>query len=301
MKLAIKIEMLRCFRAVVEHGSLADASLALGRTPSAVSMMLKQFEDHVGAPLFETARKSRLTPLGDMIHTEAARELQHFERTVSVIEGLSRAEMGYVRLAVTPSVATTIMPPIISQFMKDHPKVRIDMRDMNSASVQKELEKERADIGLATINSSPNLDRRKLFSDHFGVVCRNEHPLAKDWDTLAWSDLAEYEFISHGLCSLINDDNFFPILEASRLSVPNTSSLLGLINAGVGITVLPHLAVTAVYQDLVFLPLADSNACRDLYLVTQKRQILAPAARAFADAIGKANIPDMINLEGQPG
>ncbi|WP_254703064.1 LysR family transcriptional regulator [Roseovarius sp. THAF8] len=53
--------MLRCFLTVAERGNLADAAEALGRTPSAVSMMLRQFEDHIGAPLFEAGRKSRLT------------------------------------------------------------------------------------------------------------------------------------------------------------------------------------------------------------------------------------------------
>lgn len=294
--MAIKIEMLRCFRAVVEHGSLASASEALGRTPSAVSMMLRQFEDHVGAPLFETTRKSRLTPLGDMIHTEAYRELEHFEQTVAVIEGLSRAEMGYVRLAVTPSIATTILPQIISRFMKDHPKVHIDMHDMNSDAIRTELEKERVDIGLATIAACPNLDRRKLFSDRFGVVCPKDHPLTQNREKLTWSDMAGYEFISHGLCKLINDSDFAPILATSRLSGPNTASLLGLVGAGVGITVLPRLAVTTAHSDIVFLPLSDSEASRDLFLITQPRQMLNPAARAFVTAIGSAKFPEDIGL-----
>ena len=50
--MAIKIEMLRCFVAVAEHGNLNDAANRLGRTPSAVSMSLKQLTDHLGAPLF---------------------------------------------------------------------------------------------------------------------------------------------------------------------------------------------------------------------------------------------------------
>ena len=63
----IKIEMLRVFRAVAEQGSLARAADVLGRTPSAVSMMLSQFEWHIGAPLFETDRKNRLTTLGALV------------------------------------------------------------------------------------------------------------------------------------------------------------------------------------------------------------------------------------------
>jgi DNA-binding transcriptional LysR family regulator len=79
-------------------------------------MMLKQFEDHIGAPLFETTRKARLTPLGALILAEAQRELGHFDRTIQAIEGLSQAKLGSVRLAVTPSVAQTVLPPVLLQF-----------------------------------------------------------------------------------------------------------------------------------------------------------------------------------------
>ena len=59
--------MLSCFAAVAESGNLADAGVRLGRTPSAISMTLKQMEDHLGARLFETDRKNRLTPLGEEV------------------------------------------------------------------------------------------------------------------------------------------------------------------------------------------------------------------------------------------
>src|SRR6056297_2796888 len=181
--------MLRCFRAVAEQGSLADAAEVLGRTPSAVSMMLRQFEDHIGAPLFESARKSRLTPLGELIHAEARRELDHFDRTITAIEGMSRAEAGHVRLAVTPSVGQVIMPSILRSFMAAHPGVHVDMRDSHSAAVQDDLAAGRADIGLATLPPMPGFERHLIFTDRFGVVCRSDHPLARDWSDLRWSDL----------------------------------------------------------------------------------------------------------------
>jgi DNA-binding transcriptional LysR family regulator len=270
--LAIKIEMLRCFCAVVEHGSLNDAAQQLARTPSAVSMMLKQFEEHVGAALFETARKARLTPLGEMIYSEARREIDHFGRTVSAIEGLSRAEEGQVRLAVTPSVATVVLPAVIRRFRRDHPKVRIDMRDMDSAAVQREMEAERADIGLGSVAGGPNFDRKLLFADPFGVVCAPEEPLALRGEPVAWTDLVERDFITHGLCHLIEDVEFDPILDAAAMSVPNTASLLALVRGGVGLTLLPRRAVPEDDPRLVFLPLAQSNAQRHLYLVSQPRR-----------------------------
>jgi len=283
--MAIKIEMLRCFSSVAEHGSLSEAAAALGRTSSAVSMMLKQFEDHIGAPLFETARKSRLTPLGDMIFDEARRELRHFENTISVIEGLSRSELGYVRLAVTPSFATAFLPAITLRFTQAHPRVQIDIRDMDSAAIAIEMKRERADIGIGTLDYIEGLNRSHLFSDDFGVVCPKGHHLAQNWDQLTWADLHDQVFITNGLCHLITDPEFTAVLAASRLMVPNTTSLIGLVKSGVGITVLPRRAVLGPGHDLAFLPLVDANTRHEVHMISQPRQILTPAARVFLDMV----------------
>ena len=283
--MAIKIEMLKCFAVVVQNGSLAEAASALGRTPSAVSMMLKQFEDHIGVPLFETARKAKLTPIGEMIFAQSRREVAHFENTVSVIEGLARSEVGFLRLAVTPSIAATILPPIIYHFARLHPKVQIDLRDMESAAITTALVQERADIGIGTLNEIDGMMRVELFQDAFGVICRKDHPLARDWDQLTWRDMHAHVFIANGLCHLITDPDFAPILTASRLMVHNTASLLGLVREGVGITVLPERVVTDLQNDLAFLPLIDSTARRIVHMVSQPEALLLPVARDLKDLI----------------
>ncbi len=283
--MAIKLDMLKCFTVVAQHGSLADAAEALGRTPSAVSMMLKQFEDHVGAPLFETARKSRLTAVGALIYEEARREVSHFEKTVSVIEGLARSELGYLRLAVTPSIANTVLPPIIRAFADDHPQVQIDVRDMDSLAIARELELERADIGIGSLPVMEGMSREELFSDAFGVVCRKDAPFVRNWRELTWQDMKDQTLISNGLCEKITDPDFAPILASSRLRVPNTTSLLGLVREGVGITILPSMAVTDGQGDLAFMPLADVTTRHRVQMVTQRDTLLMPAAQAFVARI----------------
>jgi len=289
--MSIKIEMLRCYVTVVAQGSLAEAANELGRTTSAVSMMLKQFEDHIVAPLFETARKSRLTPLGRQVLDEARREIEHFDRTIAAITGLSKAERGHVRLAVTPSVAQSIMPPILRAFVAAHRDVRIDISDADSSKIEQDIRAEAADIGISGLGAIQGYDCTKLFSDRFGVICRGDHRLARDWDRLTWADLTGETFIANGLCHKIADADFQPILAEARLMVRNTTSLLGLIRAGVGITVVPRLVVEGALGDLVFLPLSDSAAQRDVWMITQPRHLLGPAARAMASAIQKADFP----------
>lgn len=279
--MAIKIEMLRTFRAVVQHGSLTNAAEALGRTPSAVSMMLRQFEENVGAPLFESGRKARLTSLGQMVDDIARREIEHFNRTVEAIEGLSRAQSGLVRLAVTPSLGQSLAPGVIAAFRRDHPGVRIELRDMTTAEIHAALRADAADIGLASDGPLPGFEGQVLLSDPFGVVCHSEHELARDWDRLTWSDLVGVEFIENGLCGQITDAAFGPVLAGARLVAPNTSSLLALVRAGMGTTVLPQLAVPPSDRSLAFLPLVDTSARREVWLLAQPEDALSPAASAL--------------------
>ncbi len=284
--MAIKIDMLRCFTAVAESGNLADAADKLGRTPSAVSMMLKQFEEHLEAPLFESERKSRLTALGAFTLDQARRELDHFERSISAIQNFAHARSGFVRIAAVPSVAEAILPVVVKDYLQQHPGVQIDIRDMDSAAVLRELERERVDLGLATsANAGADINREELFSDVFGVVCRPDHPLADNDRLLDWSALENLPFIANGICRLITDEHFQRILAASNLMVRNTTSLLALVRAGVGVTVLPRLAIDQASARLSFLSVADNTAIRRIDILRAAHIAPSPATQAFEDAI----------------
>ncbi len=283
--MAIKIDMLRVFRAVAEAGSLAHAAEQLGRTPSALSMTLKQLEDQIGTALFETQRKSHLTPMGQHVLSEAQAELTHFDATVGRIEMLAKAKSGLVRLAVTPSFAQVFLPPVLKRFHATHPDVLIELRDMDSAAVLQELDNELADVAVATLPERPGFKRRLLFSDVFGVVCRRGHRLQADWDALTWADLDGETLISNGLCSQIKDPAFEPLLAQSRMMVHNTASLLALVRNGQGITVLPKLVLSPADADLVFLPLKGSSAQRHVHVMHRPPSALIPPVRAFLQCL----------------
>ena len=74
---------LRVFAAVAESGNIRLAAERLGRTPSSISEKLKQFEQDIGAPLFESGRKNRLTPVGSFVHTQVRDLLSHVDRKLA--------------------------------------------------------------------------------------------------------------------------------------------------------------------------------------------------------------------------
>lgn len=280
--MVIKTEMLRCFVTVARSGNLADAADRLGRTPSAVSMMLKQLEDHLGASLFESERKSKLTALGVFTLNEASRELDHFERTVSAIENYAHAKSGLVRVAVVPSVAETMLPDILKEFQADYPDVHIDIQDMDSAAVLRELETERVDLGIATgPKTNSEIESEELFSDAFGIICRENHPLTEADHPLTWQDLAPWPFIANGICGQVTDETFQSIMANSKLMVRNTTSLLAMIRSDIGITILPRLVVENRASDIKFLPVTGPLARRRIDIIRRRHTRLSPVTQTF--------------------
>jgi len=285
--MALKIEMLRGFAAVARSGNLSDAAERLGRTPSAVSMMLKQLETHLGEPLFETDRKNKLTALGTFVLDQAERELQQFDNTVKSIEGFAKATHGHVRIATVPSVAGTIIPQVFSRHINDFDNVDIELRDMDSSSILHELSRDRIDIGIATLGENGvGLHSEPLLSDRFGVICAPSHPLAQSRDPVAWDALAGERLIANSLSARISAEASRELHDRALLSAHNLTSILAMVHAEIGVTILPEMAVRTSYSPaLTFRPLADRTAKRTIHLLRRADSTMSPAARLLEQRI----------------
>ncbi|MFV1493270.1 LysR family transcriptional regulator [Phaeobacter sp. JH18-32] len=279
--MALKIELLRGFAAVARSGNLSDAAGILGRTPSAVSMMLKQLETHLGEPLFETDRKNRLTALGAFVLEQAERELQQYDTMVKAIEGYAKATHGHVRIATVPSVAGTVMPLVFSRYINDFKNVDIELRDMDSISVLHELSRERIDIGIATLGqNSSGLHSQHLLSDAFGVICAPSHPLAQEQGKIEWEMLRNERLIANSLSASIKSEQSRELHDRALLKAQNLTSIMAMVQAEIGVTILPEMAARAANATgLAFRPLADSLATRQIHLLRKTDTALSPAAR----------------------
>lgn len=278
----IKTEMLRVFVEVARAGNLVSAAETLGRAPSAVSMTLKQLETHLGQPLFESGRKSRLTALGAYVFEMANRELAHFDRTIAALTDFASARSGEVRIAVVPSFAMTILPDLVLQFTADSPNVRLDIHDMDSASILRELDRERIDLGIVSdARQSAEVRLTQLASDRFGVVMRSDNPLAECKKPL-WPALAGSDLIANPLCERIDDARLHAALANARLRVHNTTTLLAMVRAGLGVTVLPELVCRQADAQITFRALEDPVASRRIDLISRARDTPSPATASFA-------------------
>lgn len=279
--MALKIEMLRGFATVARSGNLSDAASVLGRTPSAVSMMLKQLESHLGEPLFETDRKNKLTALGEFTLEQAERELEQFDNTVRAIQSFASATHGHVRVAAVPSVAGSIIPQVFSRHINAFNAVDIELRDMDSSSILHELSRNRVDIGIATLGENDlGLHSQLLMSDRFGVICTSDHPLAGSTGPVNWNMLENERLIANSLSAGINAEPSRALHDMALLTAQNLTSIMAMVRAGIGITILPEMAVRALHSsDLTFRPLTDPTATRQIHLLRKADVTLSPAAQ----------------------
>ena len=168
--MALKLEMLRVFRTVAEQGTLAGAANTLGRTPSALSMMLAQLEDELGAPLFESDRKNRLTPLGELVLAESTHATDTFDRSRDAIRRYVTSTAGTVRIVTVPSATVTLLPERIAAFSRQHPDVRLEISDTDSMAVRRSIRLEEADIGIVTTAPQRSDEGVLVQEDDLGIV-----------------------------------------------------------------------------------------------------------------------------------
>ena len=271
------IPALKVFAAVAETGSIRGAAERLGRTPSSASEQLKFLEDEIGAPLFEGGRKNRLTAVGQFVRSQIRDMLAHYDRTLSSLEAFARNAIGRVEIATVPSVAMTFLPEVITAFRRKSPAVEITVRDADSRSVADLVQAGTVELGLA----SQPADRRAihflpLFTEPLGIVCRRDDTLFLSGKPQLWSSLEGRTLLSNAI-----SDRGRPRGGPAPIIVYNVLSLIALVRAHVGVTVLPRLSVTNALSDLGFVPLDEPDARRTVGVVTRAGETLSPAATTF--------------------
>lgn len=281
--MTIKLEMLRVFRAVAEKGSLAGAADVLGRTPSAISMMLAQLEEDIGAPLFETDRKNRLSPLGILVLDESGRATDTFSRSVDAIRRHAASLAGTVRVAAVPSAVATVLPAIIHKYRTERPDVRLEISDVDSDSVRRRVALDQADIGILSTTPDDKNGGEPMLRDDLGIVCNASSPIAKA-DTPSWNLFQLEKMIANPLCALVAHPAVQEALDASNLEARNTTALLSFVRANLGATILPKSAID-VDRDLVFVTPTDPVVRRELRKISRPDRKFSPAVAAFWKSI----------------
>jgi DNA-binding transcriptional LysR family regulator len=290
----MKIDTLgvQAFIAVADQGSFHRAAESLFITQTALSRRVANLESALGVRLLErTTRSVALTPIGSDFLPRARRLLGDLALALVEIRETGRSLRGDVTIACVPTVGVHYLPQIVQQYAALHPNNRIRILDHASSAVAAAVLRREAEFGINMQGAlDPELTAVPLLKDRFVLVCRARHPLAAS-PRLAWKQLEPHVLILAG-----QESGNRPLLDlalesrAVRLrafyEVQRSSTAVGLVAAGVGVAVVPELAVQkGAYPMLRVVPLVDPVVSRTLVLLSRTKAQLTPAAQALYDLI----------------
>lgn len=271
---SIKLETLRTFCTVAQTGNLAEAADRLGRTQSAVSMTLKQLEEHLGRKLFQGERKAQLSALGHDVFQQALKQVRAYDETIEGIEIAARSSHGQLRIASVPSVAAVVFPAVTEHMSRLYPGLKMELRDTHTEQVLDALLGGHADIGIASGHHPLNgIEAIPLFKDRFGLVVSNRHPLARPTIEPTLQDVVTPKFVRNALCDLIQTPTFLSEVEKSDVTIQNTLSLISMVQTGDWVTILPQTVTRFLPDAVVFRPIVDLTDQRDVYLYIRTRTL----------------------------
>ena len=244
----VTLRQLHYFDALARHGHFGHAAAACAITQPALSMQIKELEETLGAVLVERgARQIRLTKFGE----EAALRIRDILRSVDELGDFARASRdrlaGRLRIGMIPTIAPYLLPAVIGNLARMHPELDIHVREALTSKLIQELAEGRLDTAIVALPvSEPSLTEVNLFAENFLLVRpgKDERTPVPSSETLREMRLL---LLEEGHCfreqalSFCNRQSSLPreVLDASSLS-----TLVQMVSAGMGVTLIPEMAVT---------------------------------------------------------
>jgi DNA-binding transcriptional LysR family regulator len=277
------LRRVRAFHAVARTGSFSAAARDLGYTQSVVSHHVAALEREFGLTLVNRGtRPVSITDAGTRLlhHTEAA--LGYITAAEDELRAVAGLESGSLRIGAFLSAANSFVPTALASFEEAHPNVELRLEQLEEPEALRRLRS--GDLDLAVVyrvwqpagnrrqQSNEGLDEEYLGDDLYRVALRPAHPLARRRQ-LRLAELAAERFIAPPaegflltyrtmLEQLCADAGFQPNIAHP---VNDVTVARALVAAGLGVAVLPDLALSPPHQDVAVRPIRDIQPFRSVH------------------------------------
>ena len=284
------LRQLTTFTAVANERSFTRAALALNYAQSSVTAQIQALEEELGVPLFDRlGRRVALTDAGRRLQTYAGRMLALAEETRSAVAE-NAAPSGQIAIAVVESLCTYRLPPLLRAYRQRYPQVQLLVHTLPLDEPWRGLLDGTADAALALgeMTIPPSLAIMSLPREPLVVIAPPEHPLAES-PCVGPADLEnEPVLLTEGACgyrSLFERSLAGAgVHPASTLEFTSVEAIKQCVMAGLGIAVLPEMAVheELAHGRLVALRWSEPDFAVESYFVWHKDKWQSPALRAFS-------------------
>lgn len=242
------LRQLQFLTAIRAQGSFVGAADAVGVTQPTLSAGIKELETALGVLLVERGRSGAvLTPAGEEAAERAAAALDEVEELVRVARAAAAPFSGSFRLGAIPTIAPFVLPRLLPVLTREHPQVRLRIREDLTARLVADLRSRMLDAAiLALPYATPGIAVEAVADDEFYLVCPEGHRLAarndlrpehlKGENVLLLDDGHCLRDHATSLCALS------PGRPQSDLGATSLHTLVQIVAAGMGVSLLPKLA-----------------------------------------------------------
>jgi LysR family hydrogen peroxide-inducible transcriptional activator len=297
----MNLQELRYLVAVAEYRHFGHAAESCNVSQPTLSGQIRKLEEELGVTLLErTNKRVSLTPVGSQILLHAQRALSETAQMEAVARAARDPLVGPLRLGVIPTLAPYLMPLILKPLRLSHPGLTIELWEDQTRALLDGLRHHRLDAALiASAEEAPEITEIALFAEPLLVALPPDHRLAS-CTAVAEDELAdELLVLADGHC-LANQALAACNAKATpggnglqrNLRAANLETLVNLVAAGYGATLIPALAVSSLGQrGIAVRPLSGASS-RTVRLASRpgfpRPQALRALEKAIRKAVGKA-------------
>lgn len=294
MSMNFDLADLRAFVAVAELNSFRAAAESIHLSQPALSRRVEKLETALGVRLFErTTRSVSLTAVGRDFSRKARSLLDDLESSLLSMHEVAASQLGEVVIACVPSAVYYFLPKVLRDYHEQYPRIRVRIIDDSANAVLESVARGEADFGINIIGTQePEIDFQAILKEPFVAACRRDHPLAAK-RKVTWAELGQYDFMtvdkSSGNRLLVDlalaNSNVRP---SWCFEAKHVSTLLGLVEAGLGVAVVPRLSMPqGEHATLAMVELVEPTVDRTVGLIRRRGRELPPAAQKLYQLIEK--------------
>jgi DNA-binding transcriptional LysR family regulator len=288
----LNVGRLKVLTEVVGRGSFSAAAEALSYTQSAVSQAIARLEAETGTTLVVRDRQGvRPTAAGATLVEHAETIFAQIDAAETDLAAVLGVRIGRLRMASFPSAGATLMPLAIATFREAHPDVSLTLAEGEPEEIAPRLRAGEFDLALLFefpgVRERPGAGLRSvgLLEDPMHVALPAAHPLA-DKRALTLADLRDEDWVQTSASSPCARHVVRSCLGAGfeprvTFESDDYETVQGLVAAGVGVALIPRLALTRLRPEIVVRELAPRSPERKVVAATTAGPGVAPAARTM--------------------
>lgn len=297
----LDLHSVRIVRAIAEHGTISGAARALGYSQPAISQHLRRAEQRLGVPLLVRAgRGVRLTEPGQVLARHAIAISSAMDAANGELADLMGLRTGTVRVAAFPSASSTLVPRLLRRMRAEHPGITVTYLESEEPEALGLLRDGLVDVAITTAfpgdradphrESEGSFDKVPLFTEPVVLALPASHPLAAH-DPVELAALADDSWVAGcPVCRghLLATCESVGVEPRIEFETDNAVAVLNLVASGLGVALLPRLALaTVVVPPGATIRATNPSSDRSIQVVSLPGSRRVPAIATVLAEVGK--------------